>query len=207
MSAAIRPVRLLSVVSRIAWAMFAMWVSSGIRSFDGEISQLDTDVNFISSTPVAGGGSPAGWVVGTTQVGEPVTVVMAGAPGWEGCLVAALSPGPIEVGGYIFPIGPDWVPILTEQIPATGFSSLTFVIPPPPPSPELGGLTVYGLVVAASPDLRTISSSEGFAVFVEFSRKRAREAAPRGSPDPAGPFSLGAFVICRERWGWRGAVS
>jgi hypothetical protein len=83
-------------------------------------------------------------------------------------MVAATTPGPITVGGYTFPIGEDWVPVLTGQIPASGFSSLTLTIPGAPPGPELGGLTVYGLVVAASPDLRTISSSEQFAIFIEF---------------------------------------
>ena len=78
------------------------------------------------------------------------------------------DPGPIIVDGITFPIGPDWVPVLTGEIPPSGFSSVTFNIPGPPPGPELGGLTVYGLVVAASPDLRTISVSEGFAVFIEF---------------------------------------
>lgn len=122
--------------------------------------------NFISSTPVGEGGSPAGWVVGTPAAGQTVTVVMAGQPGWSAAMVASLDPGPITIGGITFPIGPDWVPLLTTQIPGVGFVFANVLIPAA--GPELGGLTVYGLVVAASSNIRTISVSEQFSVLVDF---------------------------------------
>jgi hypothetical protein len=125
----------------------------------------DTPENVISARPVADGGSTAGWVVGTPSVGEVVTLVMAGTPGWEGCMVASLDPGPIVVNGITFPIGPDWVPLLTTTIPNVGFVFATVLIPA---GPELGGLTVYGLVVAASSNVKTISVSESFSVLVDF---------------------------------------
>jgi hypothetical protein len=126
----------------------------------------DSDENVISSRPVADGGSPAGWIVGTPAAGQNVTLVMAGTPGWEACMVASLDPGPIVIAGITFPIGPDWVPLLTTQIPGVGFVLANVLIPTG--GAELGGLTVYGLVVAASSNIRTISVSEQFSVLIDF---------------------------------------
>jgi hypothetical protein len=158
-----------SYSSSLSYNPTGEYVNSVFQFAPGATVIDDASQNFISSQPVAGGGSTAGWMVGNPEFGATVTVVMAGQPMWHGLMVGALTPGPIWRAGILFPIGEDWFPIINATIPVTGFQSLVVTLPPSPDNtPELGGLTVYGLVVAASPDLRTISVSEQFAVFIEF---------------------------------------
>jgi hypothetical protein len=96
-----------------------------------------------------------------------MTAVYAGTPGWEGCMVAALTPGPIVVAGITFPIGPDWFPVLTAVLPPAGIVSTNITIPTTPPV-EIATVTFYAIVVLASPDHRTISVSEQFSLSVVF---------------------------------------
>jgi hypothetical protein len=168
-SAAVSSLVAASFSSSLSLNEGGQYVNAAFRFQPGS-SELDvaddSDENVLTSQPVGEGGSPAGWVVGTPAVGEEVTLVMAGAPGWEACMVASLDPGPIVIDGITFPIGPDWVPLLTTTIPGVGFVFATVTIPSN--QPALGGLTVYGLVVAASSNIRTISVSESFSVLVDF---------------------------------------
>jgi hypothetical protein len=157
-----------SYSSSLSFNPGGQYVNSVFQFAPGASIVDDVSQNFISSTPVAGGGSTAGWMVGTPETGENVTLVMAGTPTWFGLMVASLDPGPIWRAGILFPIGEVYFEVMNGILPSTGFQTETLVIPGPQEAPELGGLTVYGLVVAASPDLRTISVSEQFAVFVEF---------------------------------------
>lgn len=122
----------------------------------------------LGSGPAAGGGSAAGWVTGTPQAGQTITVVQSGTPTWSGVFVASTSPGPIVVGSHTYGIGPDFFVVLNGTIPPVGFLSSTFVVPPAPAGPEIGTVTFFAIVVLASPDQRIISVSETTMLEVEF---------------------------------------
>lgn len=126
--------------------------------------------DWIGSAP---DGSPAGWVVGAPISGQTVTLVQSGAPGWYGCMVASLVPGPTDVLGLSFPIGVPAIVLMAEVLPASGVSTLSFVIPhlpPPPPGVSTIGviatLDIYGATLVLSPDGRTLQVSEGFTLTI-----------------------------------------
>jgi hypothetical protein len=134
---------------------------------DSTLGLDESGENVLSAAPLADGGNAAGWFVGTPSGGETVTLVISGTPNWNAIMVASLLPGPIEHFNIEFPIGPDWVPLFNTTIPAgVPFVSTTITIPQS--GPQLAGLVVYGLVVAVSPGLRTVSVGEQFSSFVDF---------------------------------------
>jgi hypothetical protein len=78
-------------------------------------------------------------------------------------------PGPIVIGGHSYPIGEDWFVVLSGVFPTVGFLSANVLIPNAPEGvPEIGTITFYAIVAAASPDQRIISVSEQFSLAIDF---------------------------------------
>jgi hypothetical protein len=133
-----------------------------------KLQTIEDDGGYLGNAPAAGGGSPAAWFVGEMMGGQTVQAFYSGTPAWEGCLVASLTPGPININGITFPIGADWFPIFGGILPPSGILFTNVMIPTTPPLPEIATLTFYAIVVLASPDHRTISVSEQFTLSVVF---------------------------------------
>ncbi len=114
----------------------------------------------------AAGGSPAGWVVGNPVPGGTITVVQAGLPGWSGCFITSLNPGPTIIDGVSYPIGLPYVVLQSGVVPANGILSTTITIPLN--LPELAVQTFYGLIALSNPQQNTVSVSEQFTLMIDF---------------------------------------